>query len=101
MRLVLVLSRRNERAANLVGLNLMYDFAHRIAASEKFPSLFLGFKPLNPAFFKYHLAAPEGVKLAVVQFLYAVTLSFGFVSHDDVALAIAENVKPGTVCDST
>jgi hypothetical protein len=61
----------------------MYDFACRIAAGEKFPSLFLGFKPLDPTVFKYHMAAPEGVKLAVVQLFYSVTLIFGFVSHDD------------------
>jgi hypothetical protein len=43
----------------------MYDFARRIAAGEKFPSLAFGFKPFDPTILKYHPAAPECVKYSI------------------------------------
>jgi hypothetical protein len=44
----------------------MLDFAERVAASKKFPSLLFGFKPLDPAVRKHDAATPECAKLAVV-----------------------------------
>jgi len=44
----------------------MYDFADRIAADEKFPSLTFSFKPLDPTVLVHHLLAPECVKRAIV-----------------------------------
>jgi len=43
----------------------MYDFASRIAAAEKFPSLAFSFKPLDPTFLINHLPAPEREKGAI------------------------------------
>jgi hypothetical protein len=40
----------------------MYDFANRIAAGEKFPSLALSFEPLNPTVLKNYLPVPKCVK---------------------------------------
>ena len=40
----------------------MYDFASGIAPGEKFPSLALGFKPLDPTVLVHHLLAPECLK---------------------------------------
>jgi hypothetical protein len=42
----------------------MYDFARRVAAREKFPSLTLGFKPFDAAVLKHNASSPECVKLA-------------------------------------
>jgi len=36
----------------------MYDFASGIAPGEKFPSLALGFKPLDPTVLIRHLPVP-------------------------------------------
>lgn len=43
----------------------MYDFASRVAAAEKFPSLTFSFKSLDPTVLKHHPPAPECVKLAI------------------------------------
>ena len=43
----------------------MYDFASRIAAAEKFPSLAFSFKPLDPTILINYLPAPEREKRAV------------------------------------
>jgi hypothetical protein len=59
----------------------MYDFASRIAAGEKFPSLALGFKPLDPAVFKHHAPMPECMKSATDRWVYSITGIFRLVSH--------------------
>ena len=43
----------------------MNDFARRIAAGEKFPSLPFGFEPFDPTVLVGHLPMPESVKRAI------------------------------------
>jgi len=62
----------------------MYDFACRIAAGEKFPSLAFGFEPLHSTVLVHHSSVPKSVKLAVVCGVYSVTWFLNLVSHDDV-----------------
>src|ERR1039457_7491258 len=51
----------------------MYDFAHRIAAGEVFPSLACSFKPFDPTVLIHYQPAPECEKPAIWLGIYSVT----------------------------
>ena len=59
----------------------MFDFAERVAASKKFPSLLFRFKAFDPTVRIYDVTTPECMKLAVVRTIYSVVLRLNFVSH--------------------